>query len=140
MFFCNGKNFLLRGGAEHRNLKFSQVTRSIDDDGSLCFTYTENSSTNRSGGFNQLNVENKVVHQYQDLQAGNRCHTYLLHLYISKVPEKAIEQDVFYVCPLPKVSSDPLAPWYTSVPIGKKRSQQDVSVHVQRCWYIWSQD
>ena len=88
--FYNGKNFLLRGGAEHCNLKFSQVTRSIDDDGSLCITYTENSSKNRSGGFNQLNVENKVFHQYQDLQAGNRCHTYLLHMYISKVPEKAI--------------------------------------------------
>ena len=74
------------------------------------FTYTENSSKNWSGGFNQLNVDNKIVRQYQDLQAGNRCHTYLLHLYISKVPEKAIENDIFYVRPLPAVLPNPLAP------------------------------
>ena len=62
VFFYNRKNFLLRGGAEHRNLKFSQLNRSFEADGSLHFTYTENSSKNRCGGFNQLNVENKVVH------------------------------------------------------------------------------
>ena len=35
VFFYNGKNFLLRGGAEHRNLKFSQLSRSVNGDGSL---------------------------------------------------------------------------------------------------------
>jgi len=119
VFFYNGKNFLLRGGAEHRSLKFSQLTRSFNADGSLHFTYTENSSKNRCGGFNQLNVKNKVVHQYQDLRAGDRCHTYLLHLYISKVPEKAIQEDVFYVRPLAKAPCDPFAPWFMSTPIGK---------------------
>jgi len=33
VFFYNGKNFLLRGGAEHRSLKFSQLTRSFNTDG-----------------------------------------------------------------------------------------------------------
>lgn len=64
VFFYSGKNFLLCGGAEHRNLKFSQLNRSFQTDGSL---HTENISKNRGGGFNQLNVENKVVNQYQDL-------------------------------------------------------------------------
>ena len=45
MFFYNGKNFLLRGGAKHRNLKFSQVTRSIDDDEPLCCTHLHVLST-----------------------------------------------------------------------------------------------
>ena len=63
----SGKNFLLCRGAKHRNLKFSQLKRSFESDGSLHFTYNENRSKNRCGGFNQLNVENKVVHQYQDL-------------------------------------------------------------------------
>ena len=86
---------LLRRGAEHRELKFSQLTRDFTSDGLLCFTYTENCSNNRCGGFSQLDTENKVVEQFQDLRAGDHCHTYLLHLYISKVPDKAIEQDIF---------------------------------------------
>lgn len=94
VFFYNGKNFMLRGGAEHCELKFSQLTRDFTGDGLLCFTYTENHFKNRCRGFNQLDIENKVVEQFQDLRAGDRCHTCLLHLYISKVPDKAIEQDI----------------------------------------------
>ena len=29
VFFCNGKNFLLRGGTEHRSLKLSQVVKNV---------------------------------------------------------------------------------------------------------------
>ena len=43
-FFYNGKNFMLHGGAEHRELKFSQLTRDFTSDGLLRFTYTENRS------------------------------------------------------------------------------------------------
>ena len=110
---------MLRGGAEHRELKFSQLTRDFTSDGLLHFTYTEKCSKNRCGGFNQLDIENKVVEQFQDLRAGDHCHTYLFHLYISKVPDKAIEQDIFYVCPLPKIPAGPSAPWFTSVPVGR---------------------
>ena len=110
---------MLRGRAEHRELKFSQFTRDFTSDGLLRFTYIENCSKNRCGGFNQLDIKNKVVEQFQDLRAGDRCHTYLLHLYISKVPEKAIEQDTLYVCPLSKIPAGPSAPWFTSVPVGR---------------------
>ena len=110
---------MLRGGAEHRELKFSQLTRDFTSDGLLRFTYTENRSKNRCGGFNQLDIENKVVEQFQDLRAGDRCHTYLLHLYFSKVPDKAFEQDIFYVRPLPKIPAGPSAPWFTSVLVGR---------------------
>ena len=45
-------------------LKFSQLTRDFISDGLLRFTYTENRSKNRCGGFNQLDIENKVVEQF----------------------------------------------------------------------------
>ena len=42
---------MLRGGAEHRELKLSQLTRDFTSDGLLRFTYTENCSKNRCTGF-----------------------------------------------------------------------------------------
>ena len=38
VFFLNGKNFCLRGGIEHRQLKLSQIKR-VDDP--LSYVYTE---------------------------------------------------------------------------------------------------
>ena len=65
---------MLRGGAEHRNLKLSQLQKNVSPTGAVRYTYTENAPKNRSGGFNQLNVENKIVHQYQDFtEAGRHC-------------------------------------------------------------------
>ncbi len=43
VFFDVGKTFCLRGGAEQRNLKLSQLVRSYDPD---CYTYVENGSKN----------------------------------------------------------------------------------------------
>ena len=60
VFFSNGKNFILRGGEEHRRLKISPLQRNISPDGKVRYTYTENSSKNRSGGFNQLDVPQKL--------------------------------------------------------------------------------
>ena len=107
---------MLRGGAEHRNLKISQFQRNFSPQGAVRYTYTENASKNRSGGFNQLNVENKVVHQYQDLTLGERCHVALLDAYFSKLPEG----DIFYVRPVSdaQFAANP-EKWFTSLPIGK---------------------
>ena len=58
VFFLNGKNFCLRGGSEHRNLKLSQLQRLSNPDRHL---YTENGSKNHSGRFCEWNVENKCV-------------------------------------------------------------------------------
>ena len=65
-FFLNGKNFALHVGAKHRCLKLSQISRNVSPEGEVRYTYTENCSKNRAGGFNQLSVPNKVVHQCQD--------------------------------------------------------------------------
>ena len=80
VFFSNGMNFILRNGEEHRDLK-----RNSSPDGRVRYTYTENTSKNRSGGFNQLDVPHKVVHQYEDPRAGPRCHVFLLDLYLSQI-------------------------------------------------------
>ena len=119
VFFLNGKNFALRGGIEHRCLKLSQIVRNTSPEGKICYTYTENCSKNRAGGFNQLNVPNKVVHQYQNLQAGERCHVFILDKYLSKLPANAADNDIFYLRPAVTTPVDVQTPWYTSVPIGK---------------------
>ena len=97
MFFLNGKNFALQGGAEHRNLRLSQVVKNMNADGKIRYTYTEHSSKNRAGGFSQLYVPPKVVQQYKDVDAGERCHVAILDKYLSLLLEKAKKEDVFSI-------------------------------------------
>ena len=68
VFFYNGKNFCLRGGAEHRKLRVSQLSREtniIDGKEILCYVYTEYGSKNNQGGLASLNQRNKTVKQYE---------------------------------------------------------------------------
>ena len=58
VFYQNGKNFCLRGGSEHRNLKLSQLQRRSDPNQ---YIYTENGSKNRSRRLNKRSVEKKTV-------------------------------------------------------------------------------
>ena len=63
--------------------------------------------------------------QYQDVRAGEQCHTYLLNLYLKKVPNAALEGDMFYLCPVFSVLSVPDAPWFYCTPVGR---------NILRCW------
>ena len=120
VFFYNGKNFCLRGGQEHRDMKFSQLKREvvkIGHDPKVCYVYTEYGSKNRSGGLKQLKIENKVVRQFES--PGERCHVTFLDTYMLKVPKSALEKDNFYLRPLAKAPDDPIAPWFTEVPLGR---------------------
>ena len=118
VFYSNGKAFCLRGGKEHRNLKISQFVRQSDPDR---YIYTENGSKNQSGGFTDLRIENKVVPIYATSEAGIRCHVKQLDLYLSKLPAKARELDIFYVRPLPNAPEDPSHPWFAAAPIGENK-------------------
>ena len=71
-------------------------------------------------GLKQLQLENKVVHQYEstDIQ---RCHILLLDKYISKMPQDVKKKDNFYLKPKATVPVDPCLPWFTSVPLGKNK-------------------
>ena len=123
VFFLNGKNFCLRGGLEHRDLKLSQLQREVvkvKDKHLVRYTYIEHGSKNRSGGLKQLKQENKVVHQYESENI-NRCHVLILDKYISKLPREAKEKDIFYVKPKAFLLTDHVQPWYTSVPIGRNK-------------------
>ncbi len=114
VFYYNGKNFILRGGQEHRDLKVSHLLRLKDPDR---YIYTENTSKNRAGGLAQLRLEHKQVPVYASSSDGERCHVRLLDLYLSKIPASAKERDVFYCQPLARHTVDGL--WYSSQPCGK---------------------
>ena len=68
VFFLNGKNFCLRGGSEHWDLKLSQFCQEVVGNNGkqlVRSTYTEYVSRNHVVGLKQIRQENKVVHQYE---------------------------------------------------------------------------
>ena len=124
VFYYNGLNFVLRGGQEHRNLKISQLNlRTVPDpenpgDQIDCVEYSEHGSKNRPGGRHQLNLHNKTVVQYARPELGERCHVYLLQLYLSKLPESAFQRDIFYMKARTCIPDSPSDPWFTDIPVG----------------------
>ena len=124
VFFCNGKNFCLRGGQEQRDLKLSQLTREtklVDGKALGCYVYCENGSKNRPGNFASLNLENKVVHQFENVKNPEKCHVRILDKYLSLIPQEAYKSDVFYLTPLASKPADPSKPWFTTTPIGRNK-------------------
>ena len=124
VFYTLGKMLCLRGGLEHRSLKLSQLERRRQPDH---YIYNENVLKNRNGSFKQLHVKSKTVPVYACPQAGVKCPVYLLDLYISKLPPKAVENDIFYVRPL-DVPDNPSAPWYSVTPVGKHTLSDKVKI------------
>ena len=114
VFYMNGKNFHLRGGAEHRNLRISQPQRYSNPDK---YVYIENGSKNRSGGIRDFQNESKVVPVYSNPAAKERCHVYLLDLYLSKLHSVVRQSDTFYV--RPAKTSDEGGVWFTNLPVGR---------------------
>ena len=114
VFYYNGKNFILRGGQEHRDLKLSQLERLTNPDR---YVYTENASKNRGGGLGQLSLEHKRVPVYASVTGESKCHVRLLDKYISKLPTSAKQRDCFYLQPLSQASED--KPWFSVQPCGK---------------------
>ena len=100
VFFYNRRNFLLRGGAEHRKLKLSQVKKNTSPEGRERYTYSEHVSKNRRGGVGQLDLSHKVVHQFRDDSLGERCHVFILDKYYSKLPACVRRSKTSYICVL----------------------------------------
>ena len=121
VFFYNGKNFCLRGGEEHRNLRLSQLKRTQNG-----YIYTENASKNRQGGLGQLHLKNKSVEIYANRDAGDRCHCALLDRHISKLPKEAKSKDLFYVRPLEQAKVCDKS-WYYNAPVGRNKLSKMVS-------------
>ena len=122
VFFYNGKNFCLRGGMEHRNLKLSQIQKeSTVVNGKMInsYVYQEFGSKNNQGGFSSLNLQNKVVKQHENTSL--RCHVRILDRYIQALPAEAKTNDVFYLKPLENIPSNPDSPWFSNTPVGKNK-------------------
>lgn len=108
-----------------RSSSFLQLERKVVDVGEGClkvaYEYTEHGSKNRSGGIKQLRMQNKVVRQYEDPLAGDRCHVHILDLYLLKVPKEAKERGAFYLRALANAPQDPTLPWFSQQPIGRNK-------------------
>ena len=124
--------FSLRGGAEHRSLKLSQLRRLNNPDR---YVYHENVSKNRNGSFKQLHVPSKVVPVYASDEAGEHCPVTILDNYLSKLPKEAIDKDLFYVHPLSVIPTNPNVPWYSAVPIGRDTLHKKLSNMCLRAGY-----
>ena len=122
VFYFVGKHFCIRGGDEQRKLSPSQFLRTTDPDS---YTYVEFGSKNRSGGFAQLNVDNKCVFCIAIPEARPKCLVYLLDTYMSKLPEFAFKKGVFYCRPKKKYLNE--GTWYDSVAIGRNKLSNMVS-------------
>ena len=119
VLYLNGVNLCLRGGSEHRNLKLSQFQWLGNPDRYL---YVENGSKNHSGSMSERSIQNKQVPIYSTYETvGERCHVHILDLYISKMPEKAQQNDWFYLRPYSGKASS--GAWYFSSPIGERKLQ-----------------
>ena len=119
-FFVVGKMFSLRGGVEHRKLKPTQLKRLRDPDH---YIYHENVSKTNDGSFKKLRLKRKVVPIYACPDIGERCPVKILDTYLSKLPRKAFECDLFYLRPLSQVPTDPSSPWYAAAPVGRDTLQ-----------------
>ena len=126
-FYVVGKMFTLCGGVKHCSLKLSQIKRNTNPDH---YVYYENVSKNTNGSFKQIHLKRKVVPIYACPDAGERCPVYILDKYISKLPPSAIAKDLFYVRPLQDVPTDPTAPWYSVVPVGRDTLHKKISCDV----------
>lgn len=116
VFYLNGKDFCLRGGEEHRQMKISQFWKEYEP---LHYVYTEYASKHRAGSLAQLRVKNKVFPIDSVPAAGTRCHVNVLDQYFSKLPPEAFECDNFYYQPLSAISATSSSPWFSANSIGR---------------------
>ena len=117
VFFYNGKNFCLRGGAEQHGLKISQfhkeiVRINVTDISS--YVYNNFGSKNRQGGVDSLNSDSKSVRQYENTTSVI-CHVKILNKYLQNIPDKARSADNFYLTPVAVLPSDSVKPWLSLV-------------------------
>ena len=77
----------------------------------------ENGSKNRSGGLQDFKVANKRVCSYAS--GGERCHVYLLDLFITKLPVEAFLEDIFYMHPLAVIPARADMPWFLKNRLGQ---------------------
>ena len=68
------------------------------------YEYHEFGSKSQQGGFINLNVENKVVRQFENTSGSDVYHVRILNKYLEKIPPDAKEADAFYLTPVCKIT------------------------------------
>ena len=93
IMFLNGKNFALRGGAEHRRLRFKPSQISLHEaEGTAYLKYVEDVSKCNPG-----------VKHYANTGCPERCHVRLYKKYLSLSPVEG-RNGAFYLQPLKQVT------------------------------------
>ena len=104
--FLIGKNFALRSGQEHRELKLSQMrVMEASEKEPEKLVYQSFGEKNNSGGLNHRGVKRKVIEHYRNEYMPEKCLVLLYKKYISKCPKSALKKDVFYLTPKRKYNS-----------------------------------
>ena len=141
VFFYCGLNLCLRGGNEHRALKFSQFNcLDVPNPDSptvstVCYQYTEHGSKNNLGSIKQVRKRqpNKVIRHFANSKLGDKCLVRLLDLYFSKRPKfksESGDSDAFYLRPVDTFDSSAQdSQWYYARPIGHN-TQRDAEINV----------
>ena len=111
-----GLNFALRGGQEHRNLRWGQMEMLTDVSGTNFSRYTEDLSKNNQGGLKHRHVKAKVVDAYENKRDRQRSIVTVFKKYKYHCPENM--PDAFYLRPLanPKTTV-----WFGVQPIGRHK-------------------
>ena len=132
VFFLNARNFGVHGGKKHRALKISQLKRVVHPPRyvftethepsvtshsapSVGFASLKRKSQNKSSLRHSSTEASRTVTIDADTEKGNRCHVYILDIYLQKLPREAIDTDIFYHQP----SLDPRKQWFYSNPVGR---------------------
>ena len=95
------------------------------------YVYYENVSKNRNGSFKQIHLTKKVVPVYACPEEGEKCPVFILDKYMGKLPLLAVSKELFYVRPLQNIPSDPTAPWYSAVPVGRDTLRKRMQIMCQ---------
>jgi hypothetical protein len=125
IIFLNGKNFALRSGREHRNLRYGrpQITLHEPAGGAPYLRYSEEVCKTQQGGLKHRKISKKDVVHHANLQNPSRCHVRLFRKYMSKCPKNK-RDDAFYLQVLKKQHPDGL--WYSRQPLGVHTIQKVV--------------
>ena len=122
VYYYNCKIFGLRSYDEHRNLKRTQYSKKVHEQGRVYLEYVDFGSKTNRGGLKHMKVDNKVVHQYEDTSDttdGDHCVVNIFVRYLLYLPK---ENDLFYCRPLPDDGSG--VPRFGNQPIGRNKLAQ----------------
>ena len=125
MFYFIGVSFGLRGGQEHRQLRWNppQITVLAVSGERKHLLYVEDVSKNNCGGLKMRKVQPKHVIQHENLEKADRCIVHVFEEYSCRCPPNRPESS-FFLKPLVKPKGDI---WYAAVPVGHNTLDKTVA-------------